>query len=343
MRTLVAASLLALTAGVLAPTAATADAGRRPRRRPPTRRHSGRRRSRRCGSPVRPAGWRSPGTSSTSATGRSWSPSATPRGCCGSRTATSAGSRFPRSSVWVSGETGLMSLEIDPALRQERPVLHLPGRPHVRRRARRPGRRLAAQRRPDPGPPAPSVLLAGIQATSGRHGGCRLLIGRNGSLLVGTGDAAVEQQPAQPAARSTARCSGSTAAPAPRGRPTPTSTRSNRKQRYVLNYGHRNVQGLATAPRRHRLVGRARLLPRRRGQPRGQRRRLRLEPGPGLRRERPDDRPRASPAAADRGPVEQRRARPSPPPAPPGSAARSGAASTAPSRWPRSRAAGWSS
>ena len=89
------------------------------------------------------------------------------------------------------------------------------------------------------------VLLAGIQATSGRHGGCRLLIGRNGSLLVGTGDAAVSSNPRdlQSLNGKVLRLDRSTGAPWPGN---PYVDASNRKQRYVLNYGHRNVQGLAT-------------------------------------------------------------------------------------------------
>ena len=35
------------------------------------------------------------------------------------------GSRFPSGKVWVSGETGLMSLEIDPDFATQRPLLHL--------------------------------------------------------------------------------------------------------------------------------------------------------------------------------------------------------------------------
>ena len=41
-------------------------------------------------------------------------------------------------------------------------------------------------------------LLTGFPTARGRHGGCRLLITRDGSLLVGTGDAARRHQPAQP-------------------------------------------------------------------------------------------------------------------------------------------------
>ena len=94
--------------------------------------------------------------------------------------------------------------------------------------------------------------------------------------------------------------------------------------------------GPRAARRRVALVGRARQLPRRRGQPPRARRRLRLEPGPGLQRVGADDRPVAARRAAGgrRGPPATRRSRP---PARPGSAARSGAGWRARSPSPRSR------
>ena len=78
------------------------------------------------------------------------------------------------------------------------------------------------------------VLLRGIQATSGRHGGCRLLIGRNGSLLVGTGDAAVSTNPRnlQSLNGKVLRLNRLTGAPWPGN---PYAAPSNRNQRYVLN------------------------------------------------------------------------------------------------------------
>ena len=152
--------------------------------------------------------------------------------------------RFPKSSVWVSGETGLMSLEIDPDFRRNRRFYtcqggHTDGGGHdVKVVAWRLNRTQTRARRT-------SVLLEGIQATSGRHGGCRLLIGRNGSLLVGTGDAAVSGNPRdlQSLNGKVLRLNRVTGAPWPAN---PYADAGNRKQRYVLTYGHRNVQGLAT-------------------------------------------------------------------------------------------------
>ncbi|MET1060334.1 MAG: PQQ-dependent sugar dehydrogenase [Nocardioides sp.] len=152
--------------------------------------------------------------------------------------------RFPKSSVWVSGETGLMSMEIDPGFARNGRFYtcqggHTSGGGHdVKVVAWRLNDAQTRARRAD-------VLLEGIQATSGRHGGCRLLIGRNGSLLVGTGDAAVSSNPRnlQSLNGKVLRLNRTTGAPWPAN---PYIDATNRKQRYVLNYGHRNIQGLAT-------------------------------------------------------------------------------------------------
>ena len=110
----------------------------------------------------------------------------------------------------------------------------------------------------------------------------------------------------------------------------------NRAQALRLHLRPPQRAGTRPAPRRHAVVGRARLLPRRRGQPAPRRRRLRLAPGARLQRVGPDDRPLA--ARASRSPPAGAPAtRPSPPRAAPGSTARSGASSTAPSPSPRSR------
>ena len=105
---------------------------------------------------------------------------------------------FPSRRVWVSGETGLMGLAIDKDFAENRRIYtcqgwKLPrGRKDIRVIAWKLDPGLTAVGRPD-------VLVKGIPTVSGRHGGCRLLIARNGALLVGTGDAAVDQEPAEPA------------------------------------------------------------------------------------------------------------------------------------------------
>jgi glucose/arabinose dehydrogenase len=88
------------------------------------------------------------------------------------------------------------------------------------------------------------TLLAGLPTSSGRHGGCRLLITRNGALLVGTGDAAVGTNP-----RDLTSLGGKTLRlDRMTGKPWPGNAfagADNRRKRYVHTYGHRNVQGLA--------------------------------------------------------------------------------------------------
>ena len=142
------------------------------------------------------------------------------------------------------------------------------------------------------------TLLKGLPTSSGRHGGCRLLITRNGALLVGTGDAAVGTNPQNLGSLGgkTLRLNRTT------GKPWPTNPfiNGNGKRRFVLTYGHRNVQGLAQ--RRdgtlwsvehgsfrddevNKLVGG---------------RQLRLEPGARLQRVGADDRLRAARQAARR-------------------------------------------
>ena len=150
---------------------------------------------------------------------------------------------FPSRSVWASGETGLMSLEVDPDFRRN-------GRFYACHGGFRSGgghdvrvvayRLNAAQTRAR----RVRVLLHGIQATSGRHGGCRLLITPNGSLLVGTGDAAVGTNPRNLRSLNgkVLRLDRMTGRPWP-GNPYPNAT--NARKRYVYNYGHRNIQGLA--------------------------------------------------------------------------------------------------
>ncbi len=150
--------------------------------------------------------------------------------------------RFPSSSVWASGETGLMSLAVDPRFKRNRRIYTcqggvVSGGPDVRVvawRLNRVATRVVRLR----------VLLRGLPATSGRHGGCRLLIRRNGALLVGTGDAAVGANPRnlRSLGGKTLQLNRFTGTP---WRGNPFIRSSSARARYVLTYGHRNVQGLA--------------------------------------------------------------------------------------------------
>ena len=97
----------------------------------------------------------------------------------------------------VAGETGLMGLAVDPGFASNRRFYTcqgVTGGGHDVDRHRldpRPTTGAAPPRR-DAGRRPPG------QRSSGRHGGCRLLFARDGSLLVGTGDAAKGTQPAGP-------------------------------------------------------------------------------------------------------------------------------------------------
>ncbi len=149
---------------------------------------------------------------------------------------------FPSNKVWVSGETGLMGLAIDPGFADNHRIYtcqgwKLPGDDKdIRVIAWRLNNDLSAATHPD-------LLLKGLPTVTGRHGGCRLLIDQAGSLHVGTGDAAVTKNP-----QSLRSFGGKTLRLDPEtGRPWPTNpwAHAHGKKRYIFTYGHRNVQGLA--------------------------------------------------------------------------------------------------
>jgi glucose/arabinose dehydrogenase len=153
--------------------------------------------------------------------------------------------RFPSARVWASSETGLMSIAVDPAFARNRRVYTCQGGftatgHDVRVVAWRMNAHYTAVRRI-------RTLLSGLPATSGRHGGCRLLIARPGALLVGTGDAATGTNPQDLTSLGgkVLRMNRFTGKPA---RHNPFASSPSRAARYVLNYGHRNVQGLAQRP-----------------------------------------------------------------------------------------------
>lgn len=141
-------------------------------------------------------------------------------------------------SVWVSGETGLMSLAVDTRSRTVWACHGSSAGGHhvqVTRWRADPGWRRLGHRR---------TVLTGLPSTSGRHGGCRLLLDRDSdALLVGTGDAADERNP-----RDLDRLGGKVLRVHRRtGQPMADNpwAGASTARRYVLTYGHRNVQGLA--------------------------------------------------------------------------------------------------
>lgn len=150
--------------------------------------------------------------------------------------------QFPSDEVWVSGETGLMGLDVDPAFAQN-------GRFYMCQGGFRPDGshdvRVIAWRLDAAATQATRIqTLVHLPASSGRHGGCRVMVTRNGALLVGTGDAAQGTNPQDLTSLGgkTIRLDRMTGAPWPRN---PFIDARNRNKRYVLTYGHRNVQGLA--------------------------------------------------------------------------------------------------
>ena len=150
--------------------------------------------------------------------------------------------RFPSGKVWVSGETGLMSMAIDPSFART-------GRFYTCQGGKTPKGHevhVVAWRLNARATKATRIkeLLGGFPTSSGRHGGCRLLITRNGSLLVGTGDAAQGTNPEnlKSLGGKTLRMNRMSGAP---WSGNPFINSPNRNKRYVHSYGHRNVQGLA--------------------------------------------------------------------------------------------------
>ncbi len=151
--------------------------------------------------------------------------------------------RFPASTVWASGETGLMGLAVDPRFSKNHRFYTCQGsttsggghdvRVMAWKFGTRPLRATLVRR-----------LLVGLPATSGRHGGCRLMITSNGAMVVGTGDATGGTNPQNLSSLGgkTLRLNRFTGAP---WKDNPYVGSSSRNRRYVMTYGHRNVQGLA--------------------------------------------------------------------------------------------------
>ncbi|MBF4160911.1 PQQ-dependent sugar dehydrogenase [Nocardioides acrostichi] len=149
---------------------------------------------------------------------------------------------FPSENVWVSGETGLMGLAVDPNFAKNRRFYTCQGATTSTGH----DVRVKAWKLSDDGTKAlrRGTLVAGFPTSSGRHGGCRLLVADDGALHVGTGDAAIGTNPEnlRSLGGKTLRLNRFTGKPWP-GNPFAKAT--NQRKRYVYTYGHRNVQGLA--------------------------------------------------------------------------------------------------
>ncbi|MEP6665074.1 MAG: PQQ-dependent sugar dehydrogenase [Nocardioidaceae bacterium] len=148
--------------------------------------------------------------------------------------------------IWHTGETGLMSIVDDPNFDRNHRFYTCAGhesaggRHDIRVLAWRLNTHRTHARIVD-------TLLRGIQITSGRHGGCRLRFGSEGALWVGTGDSAVGTNPQNLHSLNgkVLRLNRLTGKPWPSN---PWAHAANHKRRYIHDYGHRNVQGLALRP-----------------------------------------------------------------------------------------------
>jgi glucose/arabinose dehydrogenase len=88
-------------------------------------------------------------------------------------------------------------------------------------------------------------LVTGIPLTSGRHTGCRLRFSPKGVLYIGTGDAAVSTNPQKKSSLGGKVLRVYSSGTIPKTNP---FYASGGAARYVWNYGHRNIQGLAVRP-----------------------------------------------------------------------------------------------
>jgi aldose sugar dehydrogenase len=153
--------------------------------------------------------------------------------------------RNPR-GIWASGETGLMDLAVDPRFRGNRRFYTCHG---ANRRGGGHDVRVVAWRLNGRSTRARRVetLVAGIPATSGRHGGCRVEIDPRGRMWIATGDAAIGRNPQRlrSLGGKVLRINRFTGRPAAGN---PYRRAGNRNKRKVVTHGHRNVQGLAWRP-----------------------------------------------------------------------------------------------
>lgn len=145
------------------------------------------------------------------------------------------------SDLLVSGETGLMGIEVDPGFAANRRFYTCQGRvgPSVQVVAWTvDAAYTTATRVADP-------LVGGLPSSGGRHGGCRPRIGADGALWIGTGDAAVGTNPQDVTSLGgkVLRVDPATGQGLP-GNPFVGGGGDPR----IYSFGHRNVQGLAVRP-----------------------------------------------------------------------------------------------
>jgi glucose/arabinose dehydrogenase len=146
------------------------------------------------------------------------------------------------STLFVGSEAGLMGLAVSPDFETDRTIFLCHAaqatgeRPDVRVTRWTLDADVTAAR-------ADGVVVDGLPLTSGRHSGCRLLLTPDGTLLVGTGDAADESNP-----QDLRSLGGKVLAVTPDGDPADRGGHVEGADPRILTYGHRNVQGLALRP-----------------------------------------------------------------------------------------------
>jgi glucose/arabinose dehydrogenase len=150
------------------------------------------------------------------------------------------------SDLYVSGETGLMGIVVDPRFSSNRRIYTCQGfhdgtavpdvrvYPWVASTDGRSLQRLAP-------------IVTHLSDTWGRHGGCRLRFDSQRRLYIGTGDAADGARPQDLTSHAgkVLRVNPDTGAGSPGN---PFASSSNARTRRIWSWGHRNVQGLAIRP-----------------------------------------------------------------------------------------------
>lgn len=147
--------------------------------------------------------------------------------------------------LFVAGEAGLMGLEVSPDFEDTREIFlcHATqtgdGRPRDVRVTRWRLAEDAVEAR------RTGTVVEGLPISSGRHSGCRLRFAPDGTLRIGTGDAAQAQHPQDPDS-----LGGKTLRLSPDGTVPPDNPFAGRPGdgAAVYTLGHRNVQGLAVQP-----------------------------------------------------------------------------------------------
>ena len=144
--------------------------------------------------------------------------------------------------LFVGSEAGLMGLAVSPALEEDGTVYACHA---AQPTGAQPDVRVVALELDDGATRArvERVLVDGIPLSSGRHSGCRLLLLDDGTLLVGTGDAAQGGNP-----QDLSSLGGKVLAVDPDGGPARQGGHVDGADPRILTYGHRNVQGLALRP-----------------------------------------------------------------------------------------------